>query len=297
MTSAEMTRDNLRGGLLMVAAMAAFAVEDMMVKIVAGTIPAGQIILAIGLGSTLVLTVIALRQRHPLITPAVLHPLVILRNLAEMSGTAGFITALTLMPLGTASALHQTMPLAMTLGAAVFLGEKVGWRRWMAVALGFAGVLVILRPTGDGLSATAAAASMTAVFSLAVRDLATRKVVGAVSSLSLALWGSASFIPTGLILMTVSGATWVMPLGVDWLLLAGVAGMGVTGYWLMVVATRVGEVSAIMPYRYSRLVFAMILGFLAFRETPDALMLVGSAMIVGSGLYTFLRERYHAFHK
>ena len=297
MTSAEMTRDNLRGGLLMVAAMAAFAVEDMMVKIVAGTIPAGQIILAIGLGSTLVLTVIALRQGHPLITPAVLHPLVILRNLAEMSGTAGFITALTLMPLGTASALHQTMPLAMTLGAAVFLGEKVGWRRWMAVGLGFAGVLVILRPTGDGLSATAAAASMTAVFSLAVRDLATRKVVGAVSSLSLALWGSASFIPTGLILMTVSGATWVMPLGMDWLLLAGVAGMGVTGYWLMVVATRVGEVSAIMPYRYSRLVFAMILGFLAFRETPDALMLVGSAMIVGSGLYTFLRERYHAFHK
>lgn len=297
MTSAEMTRDNLRGGLLMVAAMAAFAVEDMMVKIVAGTIPAGQIILAIGLGSTLVLTVIALRQGHPLITPAVLHPLVILRNLAEMSGTAGFITALTLMPLGTASALHQTMPLAMTLGAAVFLGEKVGWRRWMAVALGFAGVLVILRPTGDGLSATAAAASMTAVFSLAVRDLATRKVVGAVSSLSLALWGSASFIPTGLILMTVSGATWVMPLGMDWLLLAGVAGMGVTGYWLMVVATRVGEVSAIMPYRYSRLVFAMILGFIAFRETPDALMLVGSAMIVGSGLYTFLRERYHAFHK
>ncbi|WP_323041487.1 DMT family transporter [Gemmobacter sp.] len=297
MTPADLTRDNLRGGLLMVAAMAAFAIEDMLVKAVGGRVPPGQIILAIGIGSTLVLGLIALRQRHPLVTRAVLHPLVIVRNLAEMSGSAGFITALTLMPLGTASALHQTMPLAMTLGAAVFLGEKVGWRRWAAVAAGFLGVLVILRPTGDGLSAAAAAASMTAVFSLAVRDLATRKVAGAVSSLSLALWGSVSFIPSGLILMGVTGSPWMMPQGLDWALLAGVAGMGVTGYWLMVVATRVGEVSAIMPYRYSRLVFAMVLGWLAFREMPDTWMLAGSALIVGSGLYTFVRERYHAFHK
>ena len=297
MTPADLTRDNLRGGLLMVAAMAAFAIEDMLVKAVGGRVPPGQIILAIGIGSTLVLGLIALRQRHPLFTRAFLHPLVIVRNLAEMSGSAGFITALTLMPLGTASALHQTMPLAMTLGAAVFLGEKVGWRRWAAVAAGFLGVLVILRPTGDGLSAAAAAASMTAVFSLAVRDLATRKVAGAVSSLSLALWGSVSFIPSGLILMGVTGSPWMMPQGLDWALLAGVAGMGVTGYWLMVVATRVGEVSAIMPYRYSRLVFAMVLGWLAFREMPDTWMLAGSALIVGSGLYTFVRERYHAFHK
>lgn len=297
MTTADLTRDNLRGGLLMVAAMAAFAVEDMLVKMVAGRVPPGEIILAIGIGSTLVLGLIALRQRHPLITPAFLHPLVIVRNLAEMSGTAGFITALTIMPLGTASALHQTMPLAMTLGAALFLGEKVGWRRWAAVAAGFLGVLVILRPTGEGLSAAAAAASMTAVFSLAVRDLATRKVAGAVSSLSLALWGSTAFIPAGLILMLVTGSTWVMPQGFDWVMLLGVAGMGVTGYWLMVVATRVGEVSSIMPYRYSRLVFAMVLGWLAFHEMPDGWMLAGSALIVGSGLYTFVRERYHAFHK
>ncbi len=296
MSSAEMTRDNLRGGVLMVAAMAAFAVEDLLVKLVAASIPPGQIIVAIGLGSTLVLGLIALRQRQPLVTPALLHPLVILRNLAEMSGTAGFITAITLLPLGTAAALHQTLPLAMTLGAALFLGEKVGWRRWLAVALGFAGVLVILRPSGEGLSGAAAAASMTAVFSLAVRDLATRRVAGAVSSLSLALWGSVAFIPSGLVLMAVSGSAWVLPRGLDWPMLAGVAGAGVTGYWLMVVATRVGEISAIMPYRYSRLVFAMALGFLAFGERPDALMLLGSALIVGSGLYTFVRERYHSFN-
>ena len=291
MTSADLTRDNLRGGLLMVAAMAAFAIEDMMTKAVSGRVPAGEIILAIGIGSTLVLSLVALHQRQPLVTPAILHPLVMLRNLAEMSGTAGFITALTLMPLATASALHQTMPLAMTLGAALFLGEKVGWRRWAAVAVGFLGVLVILRPTGDGLSGVAAAASMTAVFSLAVRDLATRKVAGAVSSLSLALWGSASFIPSGLILMAVTGSDWIMPQGLDWLMLAGLAGMGVTGYSLMVSATRVGEVSAIMPYRYSRLVFAMVLGWLAFAEVPDGWTLLGGAMIVGSGFYTFLRER------
>lgn len=297
MTPADLTRDNLRGGMLMVGAMAAFAVEDMLVKMVADRIPPGQIILAIGLGSTLVLGLIALRQRHPLITPAFLHPLVIIRNLAEMSGTAAFITALTLMPLGTAAALHQTLPLAITLGAALFLGEKVGWRRWAAVAIGFLGVMIILRPTGQGLSAAAAAASMITVFSLAVRDLATRRVAGAVSSLSLSLWGSGAFIPAGLILMGVTGSPWVMPQGLDWGMLIGLAAMGVTGYCLMVVATRVGEVSAIMPYRYSRIVFALALGWLAFRETPDAWMLLGSTLIVGSGLYTFLRERYHAFHK
>lgn len=291
MHSAETTRNNLRGGLLMVVAMASFAIEDMLIKLVAHAMPAGQIILLLGLGATAILAVIARRQGAPLISPVLLQPMVMLRNGAEMIGAGAFVTALTLMPLSTASALHQTLPLVMTLGAAIVLREQVGWRRWSAVVVGFLGVLVILRPTGAGFAPLGTLATLIAVLGLAIRDLATRRIVGTVASLSLAVWGSAMFIPAGLILMLLAGQTPVWPQGIEWPILLAISVMGVVGYWLMVVATRVGEITAVVPYRYSRLVFAMVLGAIAFGERPDGWMLLGSAMIVGSGLYTFFRER------
>ena len=157
--------------------------------------------------------------------------------------------------------------------------------------MGFVGVLVILRPTGEGFAPLAAAASLLAVASLAMRDLATRRIGGAVASLSLAVWGSAAFIPAGLVLMAVAGQAPVMPEPRQWGILLGASALGVAGYWLMVVATRVGEVSAVMPYRYTRILFALVLGWAVFAERPDLWVWVGSAMIVGSGLYTFVRER------
>lgn len=291
MDAAELRRDNLRGGLLMVASMAAFSVEDTLIKGIAGAIPTGQIIATLGITATFALSMIARSRGAPLWGPFVGHRMVILRNLGEMSGAIGFVTALVLMPLSVAAALFQTLPLVMTLGAALFLGERVGWRRWTAIAVGFAGVLVILRPTGAGFDIWAAGASMLAVVSLAVRDLATRRIGGGIPSLSLAVWGSAAFVPAGCVLMVIGGQTPVWPDLPQWGVLAAASTLGVTGYWLMVVATRVGEVSAVIPYRYSRILFSLVLGWIAFGERPDLAVYVGSAMIVGSGLYTFLRER------
>ena len=291
MDAAQLQRDNLRGGLLMVASMAAFSAEDTLIKGLAGALPTGQIIATLGVTGTLALAGIAKSRGAPLWGRFVTHPMVILRNLGEMTGAIGFVTALVLLPLSVASALFQTLPLAITLGAALFLGEKVGWRRWTAIAVGFAGVLVILRPGSDGFDLWAAAASMLAVFSLAVRDLATRRIGGGVASLSLAVWGSAAFIPAGIVLMLLAGQTPVLPDAGQWGILFGASTLGVAGYWLMVVATRVGEVSAVMPYRYSRILFSLLLGWIVFAEHPDWGVWLGSAMIVGSGLYTFLRER------
>jgi drug/metabolite transporter (DMT)-like permease len=124
-----------------------------------------------------------------------------------------------------------------------------------------------------------------------VRDLATRRIGGGIASLSLAHWGSAAFIPAGLILMGIAGQTPVMPDARQWGILLAASALGVAGYWLMVVATRVGEVSAVMPYRYSRILFSLVLGWAVFAERPDWGVWLGSAMIVGSGLYTFVRER------
>lgn len=296
MTSMEMQRDNLRGGMLMGAAMAAFAVEDALIKGLTSSLPTGQIILLVGGIGAVILAVIAKLSGAPLWSRAFFRPAVILRNLGEFVAAIAFITSLKLLPLSTASAILQTLPLAITMGAALFLNESVGWRRWSAIMVGFIGVMIVLRPTGEDFDLLAAGAAFLTVAGLALRDLATRRVGPDVPSLSLGVWGLASYGVAGILLMGFSGQSFERPpLGLT-LYACAAACIGLIGYYLMIVATRIGEVAAIMPYRYARLVFALIFGWIFYAETPDAWMFIGCALIVGSGFYTFLRERYHAFH-
>jgi drug/metabolite transporter (DMT)-like permease len=282
--------DNLRGGLFMVAAMGGFALEDMLIKHLSGSLPTGQIMVAIGTIGTLGMAGFAASRGAPLWGRFLISVPVLLRNLGEMLGALCFVTALALMPLSVATALFQTLPLATTLGAALFLGEKVGWRRWSAILVGFSGVLIILRPFEAGFDPVPALFSIGAVLSLALRDLATRRIPPGVPSLSLSVWGFVAIIPAGALLLA-SGQT-LTPISPSQtgLILAAV-GLGMLAYVAMVAATRIAEVSVIAPYRYTRIVFAMILGAIAFSERPDGWMILGLTMIVGSGLYTFLRER------
>lgn len=291
MTSADATKDNLRGGLLIAASMAFFAAEDALMKGLTSGIPTGQIILMVTAFSAVVMCLILSYYRVPLMTKAFLQPAVIARNLGETVGGVGFITSLALLPLSMASALFQTLPLVMTCGAALFLNEKVGWRRWTAVGVGFVGVMIILRPGGEGFVPLAALGSAMAVIGLAVRDLATRKITGNVNSLNLTLWGMGSYLISGVILMVVFKQSWV-PVTIEQVgLVVAASLLGLIGYYVMIVGTRIGEVSAIMPYRYTRIVFALALGWLVFAEIPDTWVLVGCGLIVSAGLYTFLRER------
>ncbi len=281
--------ENIRGSLLMVASMAGFALEDMLIKQMAVALPMGQVVLMIGLGGTVSFSILTLLRGQRVWSRAFLSWPVLLRSLGEIIATSGFVAAIVLTTLSSASAILQAAPLAVTLGAALFLHEPVGWRRWTAIGVGFAGVLIIIRPGLEGF-APESLLGVVGVAGLALRDLAVRHVPPDVTSAQLSVWGFAIVIPTGLLMMLFMGTPPAMPGTVDFTRLAVAFVVGGLGYYALVAATRTGDVAVVVPFRYTRLVFAMVLGALAFGERPDALMLAGAALIVGAGLYTIWRE-------
>src|SRR6056297_4057215 len=197
--------ENLRGSILMVLAMAGFALEDMFIKRLADTLPVGQIIIFLGFGGALIFGAITMAQGRRLWSRDLLSRPVLLRNFGEIVGTLGFVTAIALTPLSSASAILQATPLAVTLGAALFLGEAVGWRRWSAILVGFLGVLMVIRPGLEGFL-PASLFAVQAVIGLAIRDLATRAVPASVSSMQLSSYGFATVVPAGAILLVITGA-------------------------------------------------------------------------------------------
>jgi drug/metabolite transporter (DMT)-like permease len=281
--------DNMRGILLMVGAMAAFAVEDMFIKRVAADLPTGQILVVLGLGGALAFGLAAARRGVRLVSADLLLPAVILRNLGELIATIGFVTALALTPLSTASAILQATPLAVTCGAALFLGAEVGWRRWSAIGAGFLGVLIIIRPGLEGFE-PAALFAVQGVAGLALRDLATRRVPARVSTAQLSAYAFAMVTLAGAALLALDGPARpaTAPNARD---LALALGFGIAGYWAITAAMRVGEIAVVTPFRYTRMIFALALGAAVFGERPDAATLAGAGLIVASGLYTVLRER------
>lgn len=282
--------DNLRGALIMVLAMLGFAIEDSFVKLLAEDMPVGQIMGLLGIGAAAIFAVLVRAQDQALFPRAALSGPVLLRNAGELFGTLGFILAIALIPLSTASAILQATPLVVTLGAALFLGDPVGWRRWTAILVGFAGVLLVIRPGLDGFDVLSLFA-LQGVIGLAIRDLATRRVPATTSSMQLSFLAFLTLIPTGAILLVVSGTPLIRPEPMHWLLMAGAVAFGVVSYYGIVAAMRVGEISFVTPFRYSRLVFALFISILVFSESVDLLTFVGAAIIVASGIYTVWRER------
>ena len=280
--------DNLRGILLMIASMAGFAVEDVFIKTATATLPTGQILIMLGLVGAAIFAVPAARQGAPFLSRDVLHPAIMARNFGEMVGAIGFVTALALTPLSTTSAILQATPLLVTLGAAVFLREPVGWRRWSAILVGFVGVLMILRPGMAGFLPASIFAVLAAI-GIAVRDLATRRIPATVSTMWISSWGFMSVVPAGIILLLVEGSP-KNPTASDLGLLSGALVFGVTSYYAIVQSTRIGELAVVTPFRYSRLLFSLILGILIFDERPDFWTLAGAAIVIASGLYTLHRE-------
>jgi drug/metabolite transporter (DMT)-like permease len=206
-----------------------------------------------------------------------------------MIGTMGFIVALAALPLAQVLALFQVMPLMMTMGAALFLGESVGWRRWCAIAVGLIGVLVVIRPGYSGF-AIESLWLIIGVLGMAMRDLVARKIPRDISNAQVSTWGLWSVAILGLGLMIIKGGVHLPNAGQTGLLLGGIV-FGSAGYWAITTASRLGEVSVVTPFRYVRLVFAMCIGWLVFAERPDLATIIGAVIIVGSGLYTFARER------
>lgn len=282
--------NNLNGILFIIAAMAAFTLEDMFIKRLSGDVPVGQILMLLGLGSGTVFAAAAVYRGDNLFAPAAWRGAAILRTLSEAVGAVAFATALSLVDISTVAAVFQALPLVITMGAALFLGEQVGWRRWSAICVGFVGVLMIVRPGLAGFNPSVILV-LVAVLAIAARDLLTRMVDSSVSSAVVSFQAFASVIVAGGLLQVFTGAE---PTALDGrqvgMMLGGIV-FGVAGYYAIVTATRIGDASAITPFRYSRLLFSILVGVLVFGERPDAMTLGGAALIIVSGLYTFVRER------
>ncbi|WP_068116949.1 DMT family transporter [Tropicimonas marinistellae] len=281
--------NNLRGALLMILAMGGFALEDMFIKKVSSHLPVGQILLFLGFFGTLVFASASLLQRQTLFPPEAFHTAVLLRNGLEIVGTFGIVNALALTTLSSTSAIMQTIPLLVTMGAALFLGETVGWRRWTAILVGFAGMLMIVRPGMAGFEPASLFAVLGAV-ALAARDLVTPKIPARMSALQVSTWGFSMLVPLGAFLLFLKGGAQPMDSITLWQLTAAVL-FGVSSYYTLIVSMRIADLAAVAPFRYSRLLFALALGIAIFGERPDVLTLSGASLIIASGLYTLARER------
>ena len=282
-----MSPENLRGAALMTASMAGFAIEDMALKAAGREVPVGQMLIALGAVGLLVFHALIRRQGDRLIRPETLSRAVLIRAGFEVAGRLFYTLAIVLVPLSLASAILQAAPLVVVAGAAVLFGEQVGWRRWLAIGAGFAGVLVILRPGVAGFDALALLAVL-GMLGFAGRDLATRAAPRSLPALHLNAYGFAMLIPTGALMLAIGGTAPVEP---SWPALATLAvgiGAGIAGYAALTAAMRVGDVAAVTPFRYTRLLFGLALGAAVFGERPDALMLVGCAVVVLAGVYALV---------
>lgn len=279
----------------MVVSMAGFTINDAITKSVVETINQGQVMLVRGAFATTMIGFLAWHQGALRMPGQAMHPSVALRTVCELGATISFLTALAHMPLANISAVLQALPLAVTMGAALFLGETVGWRRWIAIGVGFLGVVVIVRPGFEGFNAYSLLALLSVCF-CAVRDLATRHVPAEVPSFLVSLVTAASVTIAGGLLIPLEGG-WAPMTGGNVGLLALASVLLIVGYQFIIMSMRVGDISFIAPFRYIALLWAILLGFVLFGDVPDTVMIVGSIIVVGSGLYTLYRERKVGPHR
>jgi len=281
--------DNLRGVIYMNVSMLAFTVNDSFMKAATQTLPLFEAIALRGVISIVALLMIAQAMGTLRLWPARRDRAVIaLRSLAEVGGTVFFLTALTHMELANLSAIMQVLPLAVALAAAVFLGVPMGWRRLTAILVGFVGVMIIIRPGADSFTVWSML-GLASVVCVVVRDLAARALSCGVPSTAVSIWAALTVTAMGPVGAGFEG--WQAVSGREALLVLGAAGFLIVGYLFSVMVMRVGDIGLIAPFRYTALLWAILLGWLAFGTLPDNWTLIGSAIVVASGLFTLWRER------
>lgn len=273
----------------MAASMAAFSVNDATAKFLTTQMNFGQVMLLRGLfASVLIGTLAAHRGALRPLRVLFVAP-VALRICGEIGGSALFLAAISYLPLGNATAIVQSLPLAMTLGAVLLLGEPVGWRRWMAIAAGFVGVLIIVRPGAEGFNQFSLLALVSVAF-YAMRELVTRQIPAEIPTLFVSFLTTIAVTIAGVFLTALLGG-WHGPSLQSLGLLVLSAVTTLIGYQCAILALRAGDISAVAPFRYSQMLWAMLLGYLVFGEVPDHAMVFGATVIMVSGIYAFHRER------
>jgi S-adenosylmethionine uptake transporter len=279
----------MRAALFMMLSMAGFALNDALVKLSSADLSLFQAIFLRGVFASVLITLLAARmgafRRRPGRRDA---RIIALRTIGEVGSTFFFLTALFNMPLADATAILQSVPLAVTLAAALLFSEPVGWRRGLAILVGFAGVMMIVRPGAEGFNAYALFAVGTVGW-IVLRDLATRRLSPDTPSLQVS-WVSAIAIMLAAGVAAL-GAEWRPVSGQSLAILAIASVCLLVGYIFGIMTMRIGEIAAVQPFRYTLLPWAILFGFMFFGEVPDVWMLAGSALVVATGLFTFYRER------
>lgn len=284
--------ENMRGAFFMVMAMLFFTLNDTVMKMAMSDIGVFQAVLIRGVVATCLISSYALMRSGPELIGAWRETCrdkgVILRTAGEVFATVFFLIALFHMPIANASAILQSLPLLVTLAAAVFFKEKVGWRRYSAIIIGMIGVLIIIRPGADGFNAYSIYVLIAALF-VVLRDLATRRISPKISTLLIAIITSVSVTVMGAVVTVFQ--PWQSVDLLTFTQLAASAALLLLAYMASIQTMRLGEVSFTSPFRYTSLIWAIMLGYFAFGDIPDTPMIVGSIIVIATGLFTFYRER------
>lgn len=269
--------------------MACFTISDAFLKVLSDEMPLFQVILLrggvtsvfmLGLAVWLGLFRVRVSRRD--------WWRIAIRTVAEAGAAWFFITALFHVDFANVAAIMQSLPLTITLAGALFLGDKVGWRRWLAILVGFAGVMLIVKPGGDGFTIYSVYV-LASVACVTLRDLMARQVSAQVPSLLVAVVAA-----LGVTLFAGVGSLFVewkpLTANAGWAVL-GSAVFVIGGYILSVQSMRNGEISFVAPFRYTGLLVALIVGVVVFNTFPDGWTLIGAAIVVATGLFTLYRER------
>ncbi len=283
--------DNMLGSAYMLLAMASFAIGDSIMKFISAEMPLGQILFTRGLFAITVLFIIAYKMGHLRPVSSIFKAPFILRITGEVFATYFFFSALFEIPIANAAAIMQALPLTVTLAAAYFLGEAIGWRRMVAILIGFTGVILIIQPGLEGFNIFSLYCLL-AVIGCTLRDVATRCLDKDTPTVFV------TFITV--VVVTIGG--YLLGFTENWVpstfyttSILGIASIFlITGFIGIVSSMRVGEVAVVTPFRYSVLIFAILIGVFFFDEIPNTLTIVGSVIVAGSGIYTIYRERMAA---
>lgn len=291
--SATAFRENVRGIVLISACNLLFLINDTLIKVANADMPLSEIIFfravfATALLAPLVLVTGGQRQFRLLANWPVFW-----RTVAEVLAAFTYLIALFHIPIANANTLIQIVPLLITAAGALFLREAVGWRRWTAILVGFAGVVIVVRPGFEGFTAYSLLAVAGALF-ITLRDITTRIMPRGLSALVVSLLTSTAVLVSSPVAALLLFETWVVPTWASLGLIAVAVLFLIGGYLTAIEFMRHGDISVVAPFRYTVILWAIGVGFVVWGEVPDWPMILGMAVIAASGIYTFVRERNQA---
>ena len=280
---------NIKGAVLMTGCMLTYVINDAFMKLLFSEIALFQAIFLRSLITVLPILIMTWITKVAIRNLSYLNKrLLLARVSAEVCATIAFLLALKHMPLANVTAILQALPLAITMAAALFLSEPVGWRRWIAILLGFTGVLIIVRPGLEGFNIYSLSA-LAAIFFITVREIFTRKLTSKVPTITVAL---STVIGIGMFSgIMMIGTEWQPVNASSWLLILGAGVSVLIATFLSVMAMQTGEISFVSTFRYTAMLGAIGVGILIFEDWPDQLTLVGTLIIVLTGIYSFHREQ------